>query len=301
MPCLTGEKSALAPVAPAIAGERAVLAHDPMARNGQRDPVRGARFADRIRFVRFADALGDLASGSPWRLPESRERLPDALLEGRALDIERQIQAARRVLDQGYDLGKDGLQAGIIGDRVGIETLVQARALRSPDRLERDGAHPLVAHRDQDSPRLHSPIVKRMALSIRVMVQLLCKTALTVSLAGRPRAPLLAVEFGAAGCSLGIVKNDAERVPAPGPDPADAVPQVHPIVALRAADRAVMDRERDSIALAKRHHLRPRLHARALLGQDELAAGVVPAGSDRRIATCSGKARSPYRSWCRQL
>ena len=123
-PCLAGEKSALAPVAPAIAGERAVLAHDPMARNGQRDPVRGARFADRIRFVRFADALGDLAIARPGACRNRAERLPDALLESRALDIERQIQTARRVLDQGYDLGKDGLQPGIIGDRVGIETLV---------------------------------------------------------------------------------------------------------------------------------------------------------------------------------
>ena len=38
--------------------------------------------------------------------------------------LDRRRQAARRVLDQGYDLGKDGLQPRIIGDRVGIETLV---------------------------------------------------------------------------------------------------------------------------------------------------------------------------------
>src|SRR5690606_16708076 len=34
----------------------------------------------------------------------------------------------------------------------------------------------------------------------------------------------------------------------------------------------------DGIALAQRHHLRPRLLARALLGQDELAAGEIPSG-----------------------
>ena len=39
-----------------------------------------------------------------------------------------------------------------------------------------------------------------------------------------------------------------------------------------------MDREDDGIALAQRHDLGARLHARALLGQHEFAAGEVPAG-----------------------
>ena len=38
----------------------------------------------------------------------------------------------------------------------------------------------------------------------------------------------------------------------------------------------------------ERHDLDARLHARALLGQHELAAGEVAPGSDSRIATCSG-------------
>ena len=108
--------------------------------------------------------------------------------------------------------------------------------------------------------------------------------------------------------SLGVVKNDAERVPVPGPHPADAVAQVDPVVASRTTDRAVMDREHGCIALAQRQDLRSRLHARALLGQHELAASVVPAGlgqqgsppgagrRDRRRGPGAGSCSRPRRT-----
>src|SRR5688572_5741190 len=74
------------------------------------------------------------------------------------------------------------------------------------------------------------------------------------------------------------MEDDTQGVPTPGPDAADAVAQVHAIGASSAVDRAMMNRKRDSVALTKRHDLRSRLHARALLSQHELAAGEIPAG-----------------------
>ena len=70
---------------------------------------------------------------------------------------------------------------------------------------------------------------------------------------------------------------------------AAAVTQIYPIDALRAVDRAIMHRENNGLALAERHDLRPRLHPRALLGQDELAPGVVPAGLRQQDRHLQGK------------
>jgi hypothetical protein len=75
-----------------------------------------------------------------------------------------------------------------------------------------------------------------------------------------------------------VLEDDPKRVSAPRPHAADAVTQVHPIGAARAIYRPVMHSEHDCIALVKRHHLCARLHARPLLGQDELAAGKILAG-----------------------
>ena len=53
--------------------------------------------------------------------------------------------------------------------------------------------------------------------------------------------------------------------------------QIDAVVALRALNRPVVDCEGHGIALAERHDLSSALHARALFGQDELAAGEVAA------------------------
>jgi hypothetical protein len=57
-----------------------------------------------------------------------------------------------------------------------------------------------------------------------------------------------------------------------GAQAADTMAQIDPIDTTRSLDRAVMHREDHAIALAQRGHFGPRLHARALFGQDELAA-----------------------------
>src|SRR5579863_2204769 len=72
-----------------------------------------------------------------------------------------------------------------------------------------------------------------------------------------------------------IVKNDAERVPVTGAQPADAVAQVDAIRTLAALYRTVMHGEHHRIALPQRHHLNAALHARALFGQRKLATGKI--------------------------
>src|ERR1700722_16646014 len=64
-------------------------------------------------------------------------------------------------------------------------------------------------------------------------------------------------------------------MPHSGPDTADAVPEIDAIVSFGALNRPVVDREGNGIALAQRNDLGATLHSRALLGQDELAAGEI--------------------------
>src|SRR3546814_8128284 len=82
--------------------------------------------------------------------------------------------------------------------------------------------------------------------------------------------------FGRPGL-LRVVEDDAGGVAPAGTDPTDAVAKSDAVVASRAPDRPAVHGEGDGIALPERHDLRSRLHARALLGQHELAAGEVPA------------------------
>src|SRR5712691_4855931 len=72
-----------------------------------------------------------------------------------------------------------------------------------------------------------------------------------------------------------VVEDDAQRKTPATPQPADAVPHSRPVDAARAGDRAMVDREDDRVAVAKRHHLALRLHPRALLDEHEFAAGKV--------------------------
>ena len=75
-----------------------------------------------------------------------------------------------------------------------------------------------------------------------------------------------------------VVENDSDGVPHAGTDPAHAVAEVHPVVAVGPPHRPVMDCERRSIASLKRHDLGAALHARPLFGQDELATGEILPG-----------------------
>src|SRR5579863_8274735 len=98
-----------------------------------------------------------------------------------------------------------------------------------------------------------------------------------------------------------VVEDDAERVTAAGAHAADAVAQIDPVDASRALDRPVVNGEQNRVALREGNHLHATLHARALLGQDEFAAGKIPVRGGEEDGDLQREASSPYRSWCRQL
>src|SRR3954447_569621 len=70
-----------------------------------------------------------------------------------------------------------------------------------------------------------------------------------------PHRPLYGVASVEATRSSGVVKDDAERKAVAGAERADAVPHGYAVVAARAGDRTVIDREQHRVTLVERHHL----------------------------------------------
>src|ERR1041384_3864659 len=89
----TLEQRPLALDAPAVTGKRAVVAHDAVAGNGDRDRVRGAGVRYRTHRFRHADPLRDLRVGRGRPGRNLAQRLPHALLKGGAAHVEREIEA----------------------------------------------------------------------------------------------------------------------------------------------------------------------------------------------------------------
>src|SRR3954451_15067481 len=89
--------------------------------------------------------------------------------------------------------------------------------------------------------------------------------------------------------SFGIVEDYTQRMAVAGTDPAYAMPEIDAIDSARALNRPDMHRKHHSIALAKRHYFGPRLHAWALLGQDEFTTREVAAGFGQQNRDLQGK------------
>jgi len=89
---LAREEDAFALEPPAVARERTVRSHHAVAGNGDREMIGRTGFSDSVGFFRSTDARRDLA-----------QRLPDQALEFRAGQVERQIETARRILDEADD------------------------------------------------------------------------------------------------------------------------------------------------------------------------------------------------------
>jgi hypothetical protein len=87
------EQSAPAFDAPGIPRKRTVIADHAVARNGDGKIVRRARASDRAHSLGRADTLCNLGIGSCLANRDFLERLPYALLESRAADVERKIEA----------------------------------------------------------------------------------------------------------------------------------------------------------------------------------------------------------------
>ena len=109
---------------PGIARRRAVAAHDAMAGNGNRDGVRRAGARHRAHRLRRADPVGDLRISDGRAGRNFLQGLPDALLEGRAADVERQVDAARRRLDETHDPRDQLLEGGIAADELRLREAV---------------------------------------------------------------------------------------------------------------------------------------------------------------------------------
>jgi hypothetical protein len=71
------------------------------------------------------------------------------------------------------------------------------------------------------------------------------------------------------------VEDDAGGIAKAAAYTAYAMPQIHLVNPASSLHRSVMDGKHHSVALSERHDFSSRLHSRALLGDDELAAGEI--------------------------
>ena len=88
------QQLALAPHAPAIARDRAVLLHDPVARHDDGESVGRTGFADLAGLSWYAEAGRDLAVGGRRARRDLTQRVPDAAFEVRPLQVERERAAS---------------------------------------------------------------------------------------------------------------------------------------------------------------------------------------------------------------
>src|SRR5205807_7301251 len=115
---------ALALYPPAVAGERPIVAHDPVAGNSHSDIICCAGLCHRANRLRRSYSVGDvdIARGLPdGNLPQ---RLPDSLLKGRAAQIEGQIKANRRCFDEADDLSNQRLEPRVAADQLSMRKAV---------------------------------------------------------------------------------------------------------------------------------------------------------------------------------
>src|SRR5690606_1501745 len=91
---LQGQQLALDRQAAAVTGEAAVRADDAMAGNDHRDGVAAIRKTDGAHGVGIAESPRDLAVAHRAAIGNLAQRIPHALLEGRAFGCQRQVELA---------------------------------------------------------------------------------------------------------------------------------------------------------------------------------------------------------------
>src|SRR5262245_50945294 len=129
-----------------------------MTGNRHGDVVRRDRVRDRAHRLRRADSPRDVGVANGFADRNLLERPPDTLLESRAADVEWQVQADRRLLDEPDDLSHQRLITAIGAD----ETCPRKTVLQAPDQLvsviaEQNGGDALLARRDQDRAERRLP------------------------------------------------------------------------------------------------------------------------------------------------
>ena len=133
-----------------------------MTRDRNGELVCAARLRHSPNSLRHADLRRDI--GIARRRPRRNlpQRLPDALLECRATDIERQIEAESRLLDESDDFGDKLLIAGFVSDQIGLfgNCFSKSRTSTSgssPIRIEHT---PLLLCAARIEPSEHCPMAK---------------------------------------------------------------------------------------------------------------------------------------------
>ena len=151
-PRLALEQRALALDTPAVARERAVVADDAMARNGDRERVRraGLRHGAHRLGAPMRAAISRVARRRAGR--DLAQRLPHPLLESGAAHVERQVQAQRRALRRSRRPWRPAARTARRrrSSRASGKRSCRSRSKRLGIVAEQDGADALGGGGDQD-------------------------------------------------------------------------------------------------------------------------------------------------------
>ena len=150
-PGLAIDQGALALDPPAIAGERTVGAHHPVAGDRHRQRVGRAGAGDRAHRPWLADFPGDVGVGHRLPRRDFAQSPPDALLEGRAAHVERQIEPDPGRLDEADHPRHQGFEIAVAADQPGArESILKITDQGLRIVADQDGADALVAPGHQD-------------------------------------------------------------------------------------------------------------------------------------------------------
>src|SRR5262245_12528030 len=116
---LAVEEFLLAVEAPAVAGEGATLAEDAVAGNGDGEGVGGNGGGGGTNGAGLANAVGNFGVGRGGASGDFSQGVPDAALEGRAADVERQIETGVRRCDETDDVGDEARKFAVSADGLG--------------------------------------------------------------------------------------------------------------------------------------------------------------------------------------
>src|SRR6185436_5771876 len=121
-----------------------------MAGDRDRHRIRGAGRGHRARGAGLSDAPRDLRVADRLAGRDRAQRLPHAELEGRAADVERQVEAERGLLDEADDRRHPALEAGVAARERGLREAILQRAHEAVGVVtECDRAHAHLGGRDE--------------------------------------------------------------------------------------------------------------------------------------------------------
>ena len=118
------QQGALALDAPGVAGQLAIAAHHPMARNHHRQRIGGAGAGHRAHRARRANARGQLTVADGVPAGNIAQRLPHPLLKSRAANIQRQAQISAGARHPANHLRHQGFVVRVARQQLGARKAV---------------------------------------------------------------------------------------------------------------------------------------------------------------------------------